>query len=149
MMKKAFAGVLIALGLIIGVMGIVRSVSAQETVPQGEATDSIAVQEQETLELGDEFQNGDPIRDRTRLQALEEGVCSGACEPQQLRLHEGEDGKGTMQQKQLQHQLNECMGECDPQKIRQHGGEGGQGALQQENLCEGDAVQMRQRKGKP
>ena len=146
MMKKAFAGVLIALGLIIGVMGIVRSVSAQETVPQGEATDSIAVQEQETLEFKDEFQNGDPVRDRTRLQAMEEGACSGACEPQQLRLREGEDGKGTMQQKQ---QLTECTGACDPQKIRQNGGEGGRGVFQQGNLCEGDAVQIRQRKGKP
>lgn len=146
MIKKIFAGVLIALVLVVGVLGFVNSVQAQETEP-------IAVQEQETLELEYEFQNGDqlgdgePIRNQTRLRELTEGECTGECEPQQLRLHEGNGGQGTMQQQQQQ--LGECTGECDPQQMRRNGVEGGQGAMQQQSLCDGDNVQIRQQNGRP
>ena len=153
MIKKIFVGTLIALVLVVGVLGYVNSAQAQEMGPQGETTEPIAVQEQETLALEYEHQNGDqlgdgePIRTQTRLRELEEGECTGDCEPQQLRLQEGDGDQGVMQQQQQQ--LGECTGECDPQQMRQNGVNGGQGVMQQQSLCDGDTVQNHQRNGRP
>ena len=158
MIKKIFAAMMITLVLAIGVFAVVKTTYAQDIVAQedddGPATDP----QQETLEYEFSYQNGEclgdgePIRNQTRSRELQDGECTGECDPQQLRLQEGPGAQGTMRQQRLNLGDGECTGDCDPEQLRLNEGLGYRGMNQRNKSgsgdCQGDNVQIRQQGGR-
>ena len=155
MFKKMMIALVIALVVGVGILGVVNTTYAQDDDVTLEA---VTGPEQETIEAENEFGEmvGEAIQNRMRSRELQDGECTGECDPQQLRLYQSAE-KQAMRQAHQQQRLNdgECTGECDPQQQRLNNGAGNQGQMQQrqQNLNDGECPydgegQMRQQGGR-
>lgn len=155
MFKKIMIALVIALVVGVGILGVVNTTYAQDDDVNSEA---VTEPEQATVETENQFGEmvGEAIPNRMRLRELQDGECTGECDPQQLRQYQSEEKQAIRQEHQQQRLENgECTGECVPQQQRLNNGVGNQGQMQQrqQNLNDGECPyggegQMRQQGGK-
>jgi len=143
MMKKTIITLVITLVLAAGVLGVVRTTYAQdidtesvETLSEDAAVpDEVPVCEPVMAEYAYEYayeyavqfgdQNGEtqPVmtQTQTRSRLLQEGECTGECDPIQQRLNLGAGNQGQMKMQRLQLGDGTCNGDCVPQRLNGQG----------------------------
>ena len=109
MIKKVFVGMTIALVLFAGIFAFAKTSFAQDETTEVE-TEEIEAPVMEALAYENQYQNGsnsdevDAIMTQTRTRSrelVENGECTGECDPIQQRLQVGAgEGTGGLQQKQ-------------------------------------------------
>lgn len=123
MIKKVFVGMTIALVLFAGIFAFAKTSFAQDETTEVE-TEEIEAPIMEALEYENQYQNSpnsdhvDAIMTQTRARKqllVENGECTGECDPIQQRLQEGAGMNADKAQQRQNLGAGECDGTCVPQ----------------------------------
>ena len=160
MVKKVFVGFTIAIILVVGVFGLVKSSYAQVTNASSQTSEVNTLRDPQTLEYENMDQNsavnGDieavQAQNRTRLSEMEDGECDADCDPQQIRDQMGVNNEGNMLQERTNQGEFDCTGDCVPQQLRLNDGTYGNGAVGEPNtsangICDGAGILKGQGQG--
>lgn len=138
MIKKVFVGMTIALVLFAGIFVFAKTSFAQDEPAEVE-TKEIEAPVMEALENEYQYQNGpnsdevDAIMTQTRTRSrelVENGECTGECDPIQQRLQQGAGMNAENAQQRQKLGEGECDGTCVPQGNGPMSGAGNRGAMQ-------------------